>query len=233
MNNLPFPSSTIFNRRVPKQKFYDNLSVNPRLKRIFVEQINLIVWQNKISPTTLSVFLGETVAEIEVILIQLNQRGLDIQVLDLIDKEIPYHILFILEYSGEIQAWIGYKEQNQTSPQRFKNGTYYHTEWMPQETLTFRLEGLTMDALYDNLIRQVAGGRLANRPGEGIQEAVSRDERRRKLERAIGILEKKAKAEKQFNRQVELYGELGKMKRELEEVWDGENKSRERRNKLH
>jgi hypothetical protein len=86
---------------------------------------------------------------------------------------------------------------------------------MPQETLTFRLEGLTMDALYENLIRQIAGERLAAYPGGDIQEAVNRDERRRKLEREIAILEKKSKAGKQFNRQAELHGELGKMQREL------------------
>jgi hypothetical protein len=222
MNNLSFPSSTIFNRRIPKQKIYDNLSVNSQLKRIFIEQINLIIWQNKISPTTVSVSPGEAVAEIEVILIQVNQRGLDIQVLDLIDKEIPYHILFILEYSGEVQAWIGYKEQYRTNPQRFKNGIYYHTEWMPQKALTLRLEGFTMDALYENLIRQLAGERLISRPGEGIRETVYRDERRRKLERDITILEKKVRDEKQFNRQVELYGELGKMKRELSDCIGGE-----------
>jgi hypothetical protein len=42
---------------------------------------------------------------------------LDIQALRLIDTEIPYHILFILEYGGEAQVWIAYKEQNQTNPQ--------------------------------------------------------------------------------------------------------------------
>jgi hypothetical protein len=122
--------------------------------------------------------------------------------------------LFILEYGGEAQAWIAYKEQNQTNPGRFKAGTYYHTEWMLADrmladALTLRLEGLTMDTIYDSLIRQIAGERLAVSPGEDIREAVSRDERRRKLEREIAILEKKVRAEKQFNRQVALYGEVG------------------------
>jgi hypothetical protein len=36
--------------------------------------------------------------------------------------------------------------------------------------LTFRLEGLTMDSLYENLIRQIAGERLAAHSGEDIQE---------------------------------------------------------------
>jgi hypothetical protein len=218
MAMLDFPPSTFFNRRVPKQKFYDNLSVNSQLKRIFVEQIEQIIWQNKISPSTVNVAAGETVTEIEVFVIQLKNRDLDKQVLELIDKEIPYHILFILENSDEVQAWIGYKEQNQTSPEMFKTGIYYHTEWMPRETLTLRLEGLTIDALYENLIRQIAGDRLAGSPDEGIVEAVSRDEQRRKLAREIAILEKKVKTEKQFNRQVELHGELGKLKREMEEL---------------
>jgi hypothetical protein len=213
-----FPLSTSFNRRIPKQKFYDNLSVNSQLKRVFVEQIEQIIWQNKISPSTVNVAAGETVTEIEIMVIQLKSRDLDKQVLELIDKEIPYHILFILENSNEVQAWISYKEQNQTSPERFKSGIYYHTEWVPREALTLRLEGLTIDALYDNFIRQIAGERLAGSPDEGIGEAVSRYEQRRKLARDIAILEKKVKAEKQFNRQVELYGELRKLKREMGEV---------------
>ena len=96
MIGLHFSSATVFNRRIPKQKFYDNLSVNSRLKRIFTEQINAIVWQNKISPSTISVSSGETLTEIEVLLIQLNQRDLDTKALDIIDREVPYHILFIL-----------------------------------------------------------------------------------------------------------------------------------------
>jgi uncharacterized protein YeeX (DUF496 family) len=73
-----------------------------------------------------------------------------------------------------------------------------------------------MDTIYDSLIRQIAGERLAVSPGEDIRDAVSRDERRRKLEREIAIPEKKMRAEKQFNRQVVLYGELGKLRREME-----------------
>jgi hypothetical protein len=75
-----------------------------------------------------------------------------------------------------------------------------------------------MDTIYDSLIRQIAGERLAVSPGEDVREAVSRDERCRKLERDIAILEKKVRAEKQFNRQVALYGELGELRRELRKI---------------
>jgi hypothetical protein len=215
---LDFPRSTVFNRRIPKQKFYDNLSIDSKLERIFIEQISQIVWLNKIAQTTVNITTGESVVEIEVFQIQLNQQSLDIRTLELIDKEIPYHILFVLEYAGEAQAWIGYKEQNLTNPARFKGGTYYHTKWMPPDALTLRLEGLTLDKVYENLVRQIAGNRLAGSPDEDIKEAVNRDGQRQKLAKAIAALEKKVGVEKQFNRQVELYGELQKLKREMENL---------------
>ena len=63
---LGLPKSTEFNRRIPKQKFYENLTVSPALKRVFVEQIRVIWWRNKIAPSTTNLAAGETVTEIEV-----------------------------------------------------------------------------------------------------------------------------------------------------------------------
>ena len=40
---LFIPTSTEINTRIPKQKFYENLSVKPAVKRFFVGQIKAIV----------------------------------------------------------------------------------------------------------------------------------------------------------------------------------------------
>jgi len=213
---LGLPKSTLFGKRIPKQKFYDNLSVTAQLKQVFKEQINLITWQHKIAPTTIHIAEGESVKEIEVITIKLNQRELDKRVLALIDKEIPYHILFLLEYGGEVQAWIGYKEQATRST--FKPGTYYHTDWLVPDALNLHIDGLDMDKVYENLIRQVAGERLGDTNSD-IKEAVNRDEQRQKLVKQIAALERKIKNETQFNRQAELNGELRRLRKELEVFW--------------
>jgi uncharacterized protein (UPF0248 family) len=213
---IELPQRTVFNRRIPKQKFYDNLSINAELKRIFVEQINAIYWRNKISPSTVNIAVGETVSEIEVIEIRLNQGSLDKRVLQLIDREIPYHILFLLMYEEQMQAWIGYKEKSQGSTKAFKPGTYYHTEWLNANELSLRLDGLNMDAVYEGFIRQIAKERLDGMPGGDLKDAVARDERRQKLQREIAALENKVRREKQFNIQVELNGELKRLKKELE-----------------
>lgn len=213
---LNLPRSTVFNRRIPKQKFYDNLTVTAQLKRIFIEQINLIYWRNKISPTTVNIAAGETVAEIEVIEIRLNQPGLDKRVLQLIDREIPYHILFMLVYEEKVQAWIGYKEQKQGGKSAFKPGAYYHTDWQPIDDLSLRLDGLNMDAVYEGLIRQIAGERLKTQGSSNLKDAVTRDERRQKLLKEIAALENKVRNEKQFNRQVALNVDLKQLNQELE-----------------
>jgi 23S rRNA maturation mini-RNase III len=211
---LALPKSTVFNRKIPKQKFYDNLPVTPELKRIFIEQISAIYWRNKIAPSTVNIAAGQAVTEIEVIEIHLNQLSLDKRVLHLIDKEIPYHILFLLIYQERAQAWISYKEQSQTG--KFKLNAYYHTQWQTMDKLPLKLEGLNMDAVYENFVRQIAGERLQDQPGD-LKEAVARDEQRQKLQREIAALENKIRREKQFNIQVALNSELKRLRKELEE----------------
>lgn len=107
---LGLPVSTEFNKRIPKQKFYENIAVTPAMKKAFVEQIKIIYWRNKIAATTLNLAAGEQVTEIEVFEVRLSAPKLDESVLRQIDREIPYHILFLLEYEGKYRAVIGYKE---------------------------------------------------------------------------------------------------------------------------
>ena len=89
---LGLPVSTEFNKRIPKQKFYENIAVTPAMKRAFVEQIRIIYWRNKIATTTLNLAAGEQVTEIEVVEVRLSAPELDESVLRQIDREIPYHI---------------------------------------------------------------------------------------------------------------------------------------------
>lgn len=213
-----FPASTEYGRRIPKQKFYANLSVTPALRRIFTDQIESITWSHKLSPATVNVAKGELVEELELFHIRLRERKLDNAVLELIDREIPYHILFLLEFDGEFQAHIGYKEPG-GGRAAFKVDTYYQTEWMPWDELPLSLEGLNLDAVYEKFIRQIAGDSMANGPDDSanLKDAVERDKQRQKLLKQIAALENKIGREKQFNKQVELNTELRLLLRNLED----------------
>lgn len=212
-----FPASTEFGKRIPKQKFYENIDITPTLKRVFVEQIRLIYWRNKLATTTLNLAAGDAVKEIEVFEVLLNAPQLDEAVLRQIDREIPYHILFILTYDGKAQAWIGYKEAAASGSNAFKVSRYYHTDWVPEDELRFRVDGLNMDAVYESLVRQIAvrGGALQADSGESLQASVERDETRRQLEKQIAALESKMRKEKQLNRRMEINAELKRLRKEI------------------
>ena len=186
-----------------------------------MEQIAAINWTNKLAPSTLNIKDGERVTEIEVFHLLLNQKGLDERVLQLIDKEIPYHILFELEYEGQIQVWIGYKEESQTRAETFKVNRYYQTDWMTKDEIHFEIAGLNMDALYDGLIKQAAGDSLRIEANESVGVAIQRTEEKEKLEKQILALEKKLYKEKQFNRQVQLNTELKILHKQMEELISG------------
>lgn len=216
---LGLPKSTEFDKRIPKQKFYDNLTVSPTLKRSFVDQIRIIYWSNKIAPSTVNLAEGKNVTEIEVFHIQLNQETLDENVLKQIDQEIPYHILFVLEYDGKYKAVIGYKEAAGNGKASFKVDRYYQTEWLPETNLPVHLDGLNIDAVYENFVRQIAGDVLqAATPQESLKESVARDDRRDALQKQIAKLQAKIRKEKQLNRQIEMNTELKKLRRKLEDL---------------
>lgn len=166
------------------------------------DQIESVVWRNKLADSTIAVAAGETVKEIQVFEVAIRQRRLDKRIMSAIAKAIPYKILFILTFGDEAQAWME------------ATGTFYNTDWFTLEDFTLWFEGLNLDAVYENLARQIAGGQLGV---EGdIAEAVEKDKQRQRIEREIAALEKEIQREKQFNKQVELNGELKRLQAEME-----------------
>ena len=216
---IGLPKTTEFNKRIPKQKFYEIMDISPVLKKVFVEQVKIIYWRNKIAASTTNLAAGTDVTELEVFEVRLNSPVLDDSLLRQIDKEIPYHILFLLEYQGKYQAWIGYKEAAASGNNALKVNGYYHTEWLVEEELPLKLEGISVDAVYENFVRQIAGDKLKTETaGESLKESVARDEQKQALQKQIATLQAKIRKEKQLNKQMQMNTELKKLKKELEAI---------------
>ena len=162
--------------------------------------------------------VGETVTEIEIFEIRLNDKKLDEAVLRQIDKEIPYHIIFLLEHEGRYQAWTAYKEAAVSGNNAFKVGTYYHTDWLEESELPLKVDGLNVDKVYENFVRQIAGNALQTERQESLKESVERDNRRQELQKQIAVLQQKIRKEKQLNKQVQMNGELKKLQKERERL---------------
>lgn len=76
--------------------------------------------------------------------------------------------------------------------------------------------GLGMDAIYENIVRQIAGDALAENKQESLQDSVERELKRQVLQKKIKALEGKIHKEKQFNRRMKMNGERKQLKKELE-----------------
>lgn len=194
------PQSTVLNMRLLKQSFYEKLGITAPMKKVWTDDIQVIYWRHKIAATTTALAKGTEVEEIEVFEIQLKKPELPKAVLQRIDKAIPYHILFVLSYAGKYQAWIGYEQR-----------VYYHTVWVEADAFSIHLDGLNMDAVYQNLVRQIAGEILErNDAEESLQESVARQQQREKIQKQIAILKAKIRREKQPRKKFELVSQLHK-----------------------
>lgn len=206
---LDFPTKTFFNKPVPKAKFYEKLDVKPALKKVFVNQIEKIVWRNKLSPATLNVQPVTRVQELQVFEITLKTRPLDEAALKLIDKGIPYHILFLLKHDDLYMACMGYKDLSDKTISQ-----YFKTDWMTLDELPLQTSGVTLDDVYDGYVKQI-NSRLNTDSTTSLKKAILDDAERQKLERKIAALEKQMRTEKQPRRKFELLSNINKLKQEI------------------
>ncbi|MGL4992631.1 MAG: DUF4391 domain-containing protein [Bacteroidales bacterium] len=209
---MNFPKSTYFGKLIPKENFYQRVDMNATIKRSFIDDIEQIVWQNKLSPDTLNVSKGTRVVEIEIFEIQLKRKVYDAKVIEVIEKSIPKHLLFVLTYQEESKLLMNYKEEYENQRGKFKIVETFQSDWISSDSLSIQIEGTSIDQVYDSFIRQVAGERLVHDEVVDIKESVERTKAIEKLEKKIADLEAKKRKEKQFNKQLQISNEIKKLK---------------------
>lgn len=216
---ISLPDRALLNRRIPKAKFYEQIGVDSKLERKFIDEIDNIIWKYKLSQETTNLKPTKKVEEIQVFEISLKEKYISKEVLENIDRVIPYPILYILKYKDNIKLAIAYKERNKIDENKMVVHSYYQSEWIKEYELAVDiLKGLSLEDVYDNLLRQLIP--IENTLEDDIEKLIKLNEKQESLKKEIEKLEKKVKREKQFNRKVDLNIELQKKKKELEELLD-------------
>ena len=108
-----------------------------------------------------------------------------------------------------------YKEASQSGSNAFQLRQSYHTEWMRPEDLSLNLTALDMDALYESIVRQIAGDAIDAPRGKSLKEAVEQIQQREKLEKQITQLKAKMKKEKQLGRQMEIRRKIKDLEKDI------------------
>ena len=212
---LDFPKSTIFNKRIAKQKVYDGLKISTSFEKQIIKEIDTIYWKNKLSSDTLNISEGKYVNEIEIFEITLKGDTISKNLIEFLDREIPYHIVKKKKKGDLGQIWVSLKEYNKNREGKFKVDTYFITCWLRYEDLSLKIDGLNLDKVYENFILQVSNGKIQIDDGENIKDAVDNAKMIEKLEKEEKRIDTRIRNEKQFNQQVQLMRELRNVKAKL------------------
>lgn len=221
-NILGFPVSTIYNKPVQKVAFYKHMEMNSKMKQHFVDDVAEMNWLYKLAPSTLNVSDGKRVHEIVVFVVRLKAKGCPLDVFTFIDKMMPRYILFVLEYEGEYRLLLNYKEAADAEGATFRISRSFVSEWTScgdtedLEALHLTIDGNDMDAVYEHFAGAISG--FGTHSHTDTQRIIELQALISTKARHAESLQKKIRAEKQFNRQMELNGEARRIKREIAEL---------------
>jgi hypothetical protein len=217
MNNLlQFPPSTLLGKQVPKATFYRHLDVNTKMKQRFVEDVTSINWLYKIAPSTLNVADGKAVHEIVIFHVLLKEKDCPNDVFLFIDKNMPRHVVFILQYEDEYRLLLNYKEWQDKSDGTFRIVKSFATDWMDFDRLQLPIEGQTIDKVYESFAGYISGyGTKSNDATKRIVELEALINQKARMAEA---LQKKVRLEKQVNRQMEMNADARIVKSEIEKM---------------
>ena len=216
-----YPKQASFGRTLPKNKIYERSGANTRLKDLFVEQVEHIVWSYKLAPETINLPASPGVPEIQIFSIHLKSDELHEDVLRCIDSAIPFPILFEVNRGQSDQAKIqlvaAYKQLSEAGSNQLTISSYFASEWLPASTTRTPMP-LTLDLghLYSALLQSLLP--LPTRPQESLSDWIARIEQAASKRREVEKTQARLAKEKQFNRKVEINTTLRQLQSELEQL---------------
>ena len=219
MIDLKFPPTTIVGKPVPKNAFYKHLEVNAKMKQHFVDDVVSIHWLYKLAPSTINVEDGKLVHEIVVFSAVLKDKDCPNDVFLFIDRNMPRHVVFILEYDNRYKVLLNYKAWKDGQNSQFDIIKTFATDWLTAERLLLTLEGQTMDALYEAMAGQVSG--FGTTKAEDTKRIVELEGLINKAKREVESIQKRIRNERQLNRQMELNGAARGIKKKIAQ-WQSE-----------
>lgn len=212
-NILNFPSTTIVNKPVPKNAFYGR-SGDSSLREFLTREFESIVWLYKLAPATLNVEDGEYVREIDVFYCRMKENEYSIKPFCAMDELLPRHTIFIIEHGGKFDLLMHHKEMSVVhGEQKWKCGVSEIQRDIRIDADTLNIQGQSMDAVYNGLLSQISG--LSASTKEEYKELVDIRKQIESIQKQILMLQKRIKAEKQFNRQMELNTEVRQLRKEI------------------
>ena len=195
---LNLPESTEVKRPLPKAQLYKRFDWKPSQRDSFDGEVSRLDFVNWIAPRTLpAIAEGTEVKEIFVIEVLLKSRDFDTKNIVLLAKSIPQRVIYLLHYEEEYRLAVYHTK-------------LFTTKWQSLDNIALPLDGLNLDAVWQNIVTFV--GKLELDDGNSLTEQIRVDEERARLIRQIELLERQMRSTIQPRRKREIFAEIQKLK---------------------
>lgn len=210
MSYFNLPISTIVNRFIPKNAFDEFTNAKQRKK--FTEIVDKITWLNKLSKETINLS-GSEITEIQIFEVKLKEQVYPKALLDIIDKSIPYQIIFLLSYQDSVLLSTSKKHHHPLNQDNAIVDWSFSSGWITSSTNTYQFNlKINIDFVYADFCSQLSN---YGKVHKGILSIIEYDKTLKGLKKQIADLKSAIKSEKQFNRKVELNLQLSQAKDQL------------------
>ena len=153
MELFKFPHTAKVNKIVPKNAFDAYTKV--KQKRQFTELVSRITWVAKLSKETVNLEPKEII-EIQIFKIELKRKEEINKLLNIIDKSIPYHIVFVVEFEDESYISTSTKHPHPLNPDNAVIDWTFKSEWFATLNNPFKFElKRSLDAVYHTFCKEL------------------------------------------------------------------------------
>ncbi|MFV0344751.1 MAG: DUF4391 domain-containing protein [Bacteroidales bacterium] len=214
MNMFNLPARTSVNRSVPKNAF--DKYTNSKQKKSFTHYIQSISWTNKLSKATVNLS-GKDIEEIQIFKIELKQKIAIPKLLEIIDRAIPYYIIFWLEYDGDAYISTAAKHPHPTNDDIAVIDRTFISEWfkIDNKPYVLNLKG-TLDAVFKNLCVQLI--ERSDLEKESMNSILKNQQEEERLKKKIDRLKSAISKSNQFNEKVDLNIKLKMLETQLNRI---------------
>lgn len=211
MEFFDLPYNTIIQRFVAKSLF-DSVT-NTKQKAMFTNDIAKIMWCNTLSSETTNLPHNE-IEEIQIFSIELKGKKEIKSILEIIDKTIPYHIIFIVSFADEVYLSASAKHPSPLNDNKSVIDWTYTSPWFKKTENTYSIKlKKDIDTVFFDFCRQLSP--QSNSSIKNIADLTAYNSRVSALSKEIEQLKKKIFSCSQFNKKVELNLKLKELEQEL------------------
>ena len=209
---IEFPAATAVHRRLPKEAFYKHLPLTKILKEKFVSDVDRIVVENSFTKENLNLASDAEIKEIMLLSISLKNQEFDGKVIEAIARQNPHKLVFLLSFEDQQQLAVYHNK-------------LYRTLWMAHDEIELKLQGYSLDEIWDSFIEQIAlyEERAEETADLSMEDRLAIQDQILKLEKQIDKTENAMWKEQQPKKKFELHTRLREYQKKLEDLKHGKS----------